>query len=30
MWPLNSDELRKVWGERETFLKGALAEYVEK
>lgn len=30
MWPLNSDELRGVWGERETFLKVALAEYVEK
>ncbi|MBA7661718.1 hypothetical protein ES703_69738 [subsurface metagenome] len=30
MWPLNADELRKVWGEREAFLKGALAEYVEK
>ena len=29
MWPLNSDELQPVWEEREAFLKGALAEYIE-
>lgn len=30
MWPLPWDETRRVWEEREAFLTGALAEYVEK
>lgn len=30
MWPLNASELRKVWEEREAFLKVNLAEFVEK